>query len=82
MSKQKAKECKKEELDMRVNLEMASTVLHDNIYNVDKQGEVNQLRNKLKEIKTIKCKGVAIKSRVKLQKVGDKCIVEFFWSVR
>lgn len=82
MSKQKTKECKKEELDTRVHLEMATAVVYDDICNVDKQGEVTQLRNKLKEIETNKSNGVAIRSRVTWQNAGDKCIAKFLLSIR
>lgn len=81
VNKQCAKEFKRAKLDTRDNLEMTTTVLHNDIYNVEKPVEVNQLRNKLEGIETRKAKGTAIRSRVKWHKVRDKCIVEFFKSV-
>lgn len=82
VSKQKAKEFKKEELDTRASLEVATALLHEDVYNEDKQGKVNQLRNKLDEIETRLARGAAIRARAKWQKVGDKCTAEFFKSVR
>ena len=43
---------------------------------------VNQLKHFLNEIETKKAKGAAIRAKIKLQLVGDKCSVEFFKSVR
>lgn len=82
VSKQKAKEFKKEELDTRASLEVATTLLHEDVYNDDKQGKVNQLWNKLYEIETRLARGVAVRARVKWQKVGDKCTAEFLKSAR
>ena len=42
LSKHIAKEHKMAELNTRENPEIATTNLHDDIYNVNKQGEVNQ----------------------------------------
>lgn len=81
-SKQKVKENRWEEFSTKAKLEVATTSLHDDIYNVEKQGEVNQLENILKDIEIRKAKGAAIKSRVKWKKVGDKCSCEFFKLVR
>lgn len=58
-------------LDTRANLELATAVLHDDVYNMDKQGEVNRLWNMLEYIEGRKAKGAAIRSRVKWQKIGD-----------
>jgi hypothetical protein len=55
---------KREELDTRANLERATAVLHDDVYNEVKHGRLNQLRRyKLEESK--KTRGEAIRSRVK-----------------
>ena len=43
---------------------------------------INQLKHFLNEIETRKAKGAAIRAKIKLQQVGDKCSVEFFKSVR
>lgn len=42
-----------------------SATLHEDVYNVHKQGEVNQLRNMLEDIETTKARGAATRSRVK-----------------
>lgn len=81
-SKQKAKENKREELNARANLEIATASLHDDIYNVGKQGEVNLLKRTIEDIKTRKARGATIRSRVECQKIGDKCTTKFFKSVR
>ena len=82
ISKQKAKEFRKEELDARAKLEVSIAALHEDVYNVDKQGEVSRLNNILEEIETRKARGATIRARVKWQQVGDKCSTEFFKSVR
>lgn len=43
-SKQKAKKYKRMELNTRAKLEIAITNLHEDIYNKQKKGNVNQLR--------------------------------------
>lgn len=77
-SKQKAKEHKREELYARANLESATARLHEDIYNEDKQGEVNKYKNIIEGIETRKARGATIRARVKWQKVGDKCSGDFF----
>lgn len=52
------------------------------MYNEELQGEVNQYKRKMEEIETQKARGATIRSKVKWQKVGDKCSAEFFWLVR
>ena len=76
-SKHKAKEHKREELNARANIEIATAKLHEDIYNVELQGEVNQYKQVLEEIEMRKARGAMIRSRVKWQKVGDKCTAEF-----
>ena len=65
MSKQEAKEFQRDELDTRANLERAIAVLHEDVYNEAKQGEVNKLRHKVEEIETRKARGAVVRSRVK-----------------
>lgn len=77
-SKQKVKENRLEELSTKAKLEVATASLHDDIYNVKNQGEANQVKNILKDIEMRKARGVAIRSRVKWKKVGNKCSAEFF----
>ena len=43
-SKRKAREYKKKELDTRAKLEVAVATLHEDVYNIDKQGVVSQLQ--------------------------------------
>lgn len=81
MSKQKAKDFKREELNTRANLELVTATLHEDMYNIDQQGEVNRLCSSLEEIETRKTKGVTIRSSIKWQQMGDKCTAEFFKSV-
>lgn len=81
-SKQRAKENKKEELDIKAKLEIATTQLHHNMYNTEIQGEVSELSNALEEIEVWKARGAPIRSKLKWKQVGDKCTVEFFKYVR
>ena len=81
-SKWKAKEHKREELNARVNLEVVTVQLHDDIYNEEIQGKVNQFKRTIKKIETQKARGATISARVKWQKIRDKCSAEFFQSVR
>ena len=77
-SKPKTKEHKREELNARVNLEVATARLHDDIYNVELQREVYQYKRTIEEIERRKARGASIRSRVKWQRVGDKCSAKFF----
>ena len=77
-----AKEHKREELYARANLETATARLHEDIYDRDKQGEVNKYKSIIEGIETRKARGATIRARVKWKKVGDKCSGEFFKSVR
>lgn len=63
-SKQRAKEYKKEELYARANLETTIARLHEDIYNEDKQGEVNKYKSIIKGIETRKARGATINARV------------------
>lgn len=55
-SKQNEKGHKWEELSTRAKLEVATASLHNVIYNIKKQGEVNQYKRILEEIETRKPK--------------------------
>ena len=81
-NKRKVREYKKKELDTRAKLEVAVATLHEDVYNIDKQGVVSQLQQCLEEIEIRKARGATIRARVKWQKVGNKCSAEFFKSVR
>lgn len=81
-NKQKAKEHKLEELSTRAKLKVATASLHNNICNVGKQEEVNQLKSSTEDIEMRKARGAAIRSKVKWQKVGDKCLADFFKSIK
>ena len=82
LNKIKAKENRKLELDTMAKLEVATAKLHEDIHNVERQGEVHKLKHIMGEIDNRKARGAAIRSRVKWQQVGDKCSAEFFKSVR
>lgn len=82
LSKQKAKEHRWEELSARAKLEVVTASLHNDIYNAEKQGEVNQYKIILEDIKTRKTRNAAMRSKVKWHKVGDKCFAKFLRSVR
>ena len=61
----KAKEFRKVELDARAKLEMTIVSFHEDIYNIDKQGEVSRLNNILEKLETRKARGATIRARVK-----------------
>lgn len=82
LSIQKAKEFRKEELDRRANLENALARLHEDVYNVFKQGEVREIKNALEGVESWKAKGDIFRVRMKWNKVGNKCSAEFFNSVK
>lgn len=81
-SKQQAKEHKREELNARAKFEVAMARLHNDIYNVELQGKVNQYKRMIEEIATRKARGTSIRSKVKWQKLGDKCSAKFFRLVK
>jgi hypothetical protein len=64
-NKTKAKEYRNVELDTQANLKLATATLHEDVYDVDKQGQVNRLKKDMDEIETKKARGAAIRSRVK-----------------
>lgn len=72
-SKQKAKEQRWEELSIRAKLEIAMASLDNDIYNIENNGEVNQHKYILEEMETRKARGAVVKSKVKWQKVGERC---------
>lgn len=59
-SKQKAKEYKKEELNARAKLELATANLHEDIYNEEKHGEVSQLNWTIEQIEDKKARGATM----------------------
>ena len=82
MYKEKIKVTRKLELDTIARLEIATAILHEDIDNFEKQGEVNKLRHMMEGIETRKAKGASIRTRSKWQQVGDKCSKELFNAVR
>lgn len=67
---------------MKAKLEVASEKLHEDIYNVKPQGEVSELSSALGEIEMRKARGVATRSKVKWNRVIDKCTTKFFKAMR
>lgn len=82
MNIQKTKDYRKEDFDLRAKLEIAIACLHEDAYNVDKQGKVWRIKNALEQVENKKAKGATIRSRVKWNKVGNRCTSEFFNSVK
>ena len=82
VSKSKAREVRRLELDTKAKLGIATAKLHKDPYNISRQGKVSHLQDKIDDIKTHRARGAAIRARIKWQKVGDKCTAEFFKSVR
>lgn len=64
---------RKEEPETREELEMATTLLHNDIHNKDLQG-----RDNMRGIEKRNTKGAAIRSRVRWKQVGDKYSSQFF----
>lgn len=79
LCKHRVREYRKEELDIRAKLE-ATTRLHDDVYNVNIQGEVSEPKRLIEDIKTRKAMVATIRSRVKWKQVGNKGSIEFFKS--
>lgn len=52
LSKDMAKEYRREELDFRASLEVATVTLHDDVYNMDKQEEDTRLKMALDEVES------------------------------
>ena len=65
LSKLKAKEFKRRELDLRAKLEVAIATLHEDVHDPVKQGEVSRLIIALDEIESRKARGATIRARVK-----------------
>lgn len=63
-SKERALTFKREELKTSEELEATINLLHNDIYNEELQGQVNMLRDKMKEIRKRNAEGAAIRSRV------------------
>lgn len=81
-SKEKVVAYKIEELDTKRELEEATRVLHHDIYNMEVQGVVNSLRDRMRHIEKRNAKGTTIRARIKWNEVGDKCSRQFFQTVR
>ena len=64
LSKKKANDYNKYELNLKSNLEVDVATLHEDVYNMDKQSKINQLKYSLDEIETRKAKGAAIRAKV------------------
>ena len=77
-----AKEHKREELYATTNSKTTIARLHEDIYNKEKQGEVNKYKSIIKGIKTREAREATIRARVKWQKVGDKCFGNFLESLK
>lgn len=62
---QKTKDYKWEELNIKANLEVVTTKLHNDIYNTDLQGKMSKYKNFLEESDMRKVRIAVIRSRVK-----------------
>ena len=51
LSKQHTKAYRKEEVDTRARLEVATTNLHEDIYSIHKHGEVSELKRSLDKLR-------------------------------
>ena len=63
-SKNKTKEFRNGELDIKANLKLATATLLEDIYKIDKQGKINQLKWVMEEIEIRKARGAVIRLRV------------------
>ena len=58
-----AKVHKRKEQDARASLETAMARLHEDIYNINKQGKVNKYKSIIEGIETRKAKGATIRAQ-------------------
>lgn len=83
LSIKKTKDFRRKELDVRAKLECATVSLHkDVIYDMGKQGKVEELKNALEGVESRKAWGATIRSRVRWNNVGNKCSADFFKSIK
>lgn len=80
-SKHWARENKKEELDIKAKLKIASAKLHEDMYNVATQGEVSELSKALENIE-IKMRGGSHWVQSQLETSGWQMTAEFFKSIK
>lgn len=73
VSKEKAMAFKVLEEDTKRDLEEATVILHQDIYNKEQQGVVKQLRDSMRNIEKRNATGAVIRGRVKWKQMGDKC---------
>lgn len=66
----KTKEYKGEKMDLRAKLKVATTRLHDVIYNMTKQGKVWEMKITLEGIESRQAKGAIINAIVKEEQSG------------
>ena len=64
-SKLKVQENRKIEFDVKAKLEVATANLHNDIYNVDLQGEISRYKSILDEVEVRKTRGVMVILKVK-----------------
>lgn len=69
-------------MDLRAKLEIATATLHEDVYNVTKQGHVWEFKNALEGVENRKARGATVRARVKRNKVSNKCLADFFSSVK
>lgn len=77
LSIKKTKNFGKGELDLRAKLKQATTYLHEDVYNMEKNGKVEELKNALEGVERRKTWGATIRSGVKWNNKGNKCSTEF-----
>ena len=82
VSKSKTTELRRLELDTNAKLGIATAKFYKDPYNITRQEEVNHLQDKIDGMETHRARGATIRTKIKWQKVGDKCTAEFFKSVR
>lgn len=64
-SKLKVQENRKIKFDVKAKLEVATANLHNDIYNVDLQGEISRYKSILDEVEVRKTRGVMVRLKVK-----------------
>lgn len=69
-------------MDLKAKLKVAMATLHEDVYNVTKQGKVWEIKSTLEGVESRKAKGASVRARVKWNKVGNRCSVYFFSSVK
>lgn len=74
-------EFKKEEMEIKEELEVITKQLHYDMHNIGIQGGMSYLGDKLRGVDKGNAKGATIRSKMQWKQVGDKCSKKFFQAI-